>query len=80
MEKRVTVVSIIVKESTAVEEVNKLLHLYRDYVVGRQGIPYKERGVSIISVVLDAPGDVTSALSGKLGMINGVAAKTLTAN
>ena len=74
-----TVVSIIVKDEEASEAVNKLLHEYRQYIVGRMGIPYRQRQMSIISVVMDAPGEVTSALSGKLGMQPGVTAKTLTA-
>ena len=78
-ESRVTVVSIIVKDEEASEAVNKLLHEYRQYIVGRMGIPYRQRQMSIISVVMDAPGEVTSALSGKLGMQPGVTAKTLTA-
>ena len=79
MDNRVSVISIIIKEEESAGEVNELLHGFRQYVVGRLGIPYRERGVSIISVVLDAPGDVTSSLSGKLGMLKGVSAKTLTA-
>lgn len=79
MENRVSVVSIIIKDEEASAAVNELLHEFRQYVVGRMGIPYRERGVSIISVVLDAPGNATSALSGKLGMLSGVSAKTLTA-
>lgn len=79
MENRVSVISIIIKEEQAAGAVNELLHEFRQYIVGRMGIPYRERGVSIISVVLDAPGDKTSSLSGKLGMIEGVTAKTLTA-
>ena len=78
-ESRVTGVSIIVKDEEASEAVNKLLHEYRQYIVGRMGIPYRQRQMSIISVVMDAPGEVTSALSGKLGMQPGVTAKTLTA-
>ena len=78
-ESRVTVFSIIVKDEEASEAVNKLLHEYRQYIVGRMGIPYRQRQMSIISVVMDAPGEVTSALSGKLGMQPGVTAKTLTA-
>lgn len=78
-ESRVTVVSIIVKDEEASEAVNKLLHEYRQYIVGRMGVPYRQRQMSIISVVMDAPGEVTSALSGKLGMQPGVTAKTLTA-
>ena len=79
MEKKVVVVSIIVRDEQAAAAVNDLLHEYRQYIVGRMGIPYRQRNVSIISVVMDAPGDVTSALSGKLGMQPGVTAKTLTA-
>lgn len=79
MESKVVVVSIIVKDEEASASVNELLHEYRQYIVGRMGIPYRQRNVSIISVVMDAPGDVVSALSGKLGMQSGVTAKTLTA-
>ena len=79
MENRVSVISIILKNEEAATAVNELLHEFRQYIVGRMGSPYRDRGVSIISVVLDAPGDVTSALSGKLGMQEGVSAKTLTA-
>lgn len=79
MSSRVSVVSIIIKNEEAAGEVNELLHEFRQYVVGRMGIPYREKKVSIISVVIDAPGDVTSSLSGKLGMLEGVSAKTLTA-
>ncbi len=79
MESRVSVISIMVKDEEAAGEVNGLLHEYRQYVIGRMGIPYREKRVSIISVVIDAPGDVTSSLSGKLGMLEGVSAKTLTA-
>lgn len=79
MDSRVSVVSIIIKDEEAAGAVNELLHEFRQYIVGRMGIPYRQREVSIISVVLDAPSDATSALSGKLGMIEGVSAKTLTA-
>ena len=79
MDSRVSVISIIIKDEEAAVTVNELLHEFRNYIVGRMGIPYRQREVSIISVVLDAPGDVTSSLSGKLGMLKGVRAKTLTA-
>lgn len=79
METRVSVISIIIKNEEAVVAINELLHEYRQYIIGRMGIPYREKGISIISVVIDAPGNVTSALSGKLGMQTGVSAKTLTA-
>ena len=59
------------------EQVNELLHQYGDYIIGRMGLPYREKGVNIISVAMDAPGDVISALSGKLGRLEGVTAKTV---
>lgn len=79
METRVSVISIIIKNEEAAAAINELLHEYRQYIIGRMGLPYREKGISIISVVIDAPGDVTSALSGKLGMQPGVSARTLTA-
>ncbi len=59
------------------EEVNGLLHQYNQYIVGRMGIPYKTKGVAIISIIMDAPNDVISSLSGKLGMIQGISVKTM---
>lgn len=79
MENRISVVSIIVEQMDSTSAINTLLHEYGQYIVGRMGLPYREKGVSIICVVLDAPSDVTSSLSGKLGMVNGVKAKTVTA-
>ena len=79
MDNKVSVISIIVKDEESAGRVNELLHEFRQYIVGRMGIPYRDRGVSIISVVLDAPGNITSTQSGKLGMLQGVSAKTLTA-
>ena len=72
------VLTIIVKSSDAVERVNQLLHSAHDYVMGRMGLPLKERNVSVISVVLDAPQEVINSLSGKLGMLEGVSSKVLT--
>ena len=65
MDNRVSVISIIIKEEESIGAVNELLHEFREYIVGRMGIPYRDRGVSIISVVLDAPGDATSSLDRK---------------
>ncbi|MBQ7006206.1 MAG: iron-only hydrogenase system regulator [Oscillospiraceae bacterium] len=79
MENRISVVSIIVEQLESTAVINSLLHEYGQYIVGRMGIPYREKGVSIICVVIDAPNDVTSSLSGKLGMVKGVKAKTVTA-
>lgn len=77
METRVAVLAIIVREGTAVTALNDLLHQYGAYIIGRMGVPYRQRGVNIISVALDAPQDIISALSGKLGRLPGVTAKTV---
>ena len=77
METRVAVMSIIVENQDSVERLNGLLHDYGEYIIGRMGVPYHARGVNIISVALDAPGDVISALSGKLGRLDGITAKTV---
>ncbi len=77
-EKRIALLGIIVENLNATEKLNQILHEYSDYVVGRMGIPYHERGIAIISVVLDAPQPVISALSGKLGMLPGISLKTIT--
>ncbi|MCD7825062.1 MAG: iron-only hydrogenase system regulator [Clostridiaceae bacterium] len=77
MEKRIAILGIIVEDLESAKDVNELLHEYRDYIVGRMGMPYRERKVSVISIVLDAPNNVISALSGKLGMLSGVSAKAV---
>ena len=76
METRVAVISIIVEQEDNVEKINILLHEARQYIIGRMGIPYSSRGISIISVVIDAPQNIISALSGKIGHLQGVSAKT----
>ena len=80
METRVAVMSIIVENPDTVEQLNAILHAYGEYIIGRMGIPYKEKGVSIISVAIDAPQDVTAALSGKIGRLAGVSVKTVYSN
>ena len=80
METRVAVMGIIVEESDSVEGLNGLLHEYADYIIGRMGLPYKKRGVSIVSIAIDAPQDVISALSGKIGKLQGVSVKTAYSN
>ena len=77
VETRVAVIAIIVREGTQVTALNELLHQYGPHIIGRMGVPYREKGVNIISVAMDAPGDVISALSGKLGRLEGVTAKTV---
>lgn len=76
MESRIAAVSIIVESPDSVDKLNSVLHDYSKYIIGRMGIPYQKRNISIISVVMDAPSDVISALSGKLGMLPSVTAKT----
>ena len=74
---RIAVVAIIVENADRVDKVNALLHEYGQFIVGRMGLPHREKNVNIISVVLDAPMDVISALSGKLGRLKGVSSKAL---
>lgn len=80
METKVAVVSIIVETYDAVEAINALLHEYSDYIIGRMGIPYKAKRINLISVALDAPADIVSALAGKLGNLAGVSVKTAVAS
>lgn len=80
METRIAVISIIVEKPEAVSLLNDILHQYSQYVIGRMGIPYRQRKVSIISVAVEAPQDVIAALSGKLGRLDGVSAKAAYSN
>jgi len=77
MESRIAVISIIVENSDSVECLNRILHEYGIYIIGRMGIPYRQRGISIISVAIDAPLDIINALTGKIGRLAGVSAKTV---
>lgn len=77
MENRVALIGIVVENFEEVGELNAILHEYADYIIGRMGLPYKKRDVSIISVAIDAPGDVINALSGKIGKLSGVTSKTV---
>lgn len=77
MQNRIALIGIVVNEESSVEPLNKILHDYKDNIVGRMGIPYRSRGVNLISVVIDAPNDSISALTGKIGMLSGVTAKAL---
>ena len=76
METRVAVMSIIVEAADSVEPLNALLHEYGQYIIGRMGLPYRERNISIISIAIDAPQDAISALAGKVGKLGGVSVKT----
>ncbi len=77
METKVAVVAIVVEDRDSVERLNEILHDYADYIIGRMGIPYRAKKINIISVVVDAPHDVISALSGKIGSLKGVTARTV---
>ena len=74
---RIAQLGIIVEDLASADEINRLLHEASQYIVGRMGIPYRSRGISIISVVMDGPQDIISAVSGKLGMLPGVSVKTV---
>jgi putative iron-only hydrogenase system regulator len=76
METRVAVMSIIVENPESVEQLNALLHEYGEWIIGRMGIPYRKRKVSIISIALDAPQNTISSLAGKIGKLAGVSVKT----
>ena len=76
-ENRVALLGVIVEDPGSAEALNALLHQYKDYIIGRMGLPYRQRHINIISLVLDAPSDVISSLSGKVGMLPGVSCKAL---
>ena len=76
-DRRIAVIGIIVENIRMAEKVNSVLHEFSEYIIGRMGIPYKKEGIGIISVVLDAPPDVISTVSGRLGMIPDVSVKSL---
>ena len=77
MDTRIALIGIIVDNIDSTEKLNTILHEYGQYIIGRMGIPYREKNVSIISVVIDATNDVISSLSGKLGMLQGISVKTV---
>ena len=80
METRVAVIGIIVENMDAIEQLNAILHEYGRHIIGRMGIPYRERRINVISIAVDAPQDMISALSGKIGKLNGISAKTAYSN
>ena len=77
MDTRIAIIAIVVENPEHVEELNRILHKYSEYIIGRMGIPYREKSMSIISIAIDAPQDVISALSGRLGRLPGVQAKAV---
>jgi len=80
MATRVALIGIIVEKTASVEKLNCVLHEYAEYIVGRMGIPYRQKGINIISVAVDAPQDIISAMAGKIGSLEGISAKTAYAN
>ena len=80
METRVALISIIVENNDVIDDINRFLHEAGKYIIGRMGIPYREKNVHIISVAIDAPQDVINALSGKIGRLAGITAKTVYSN
>lgn len=80
MDTRVAVIGIIVENPEHIERLNRILHDYSSYIIGRMGIPYPQKKINIISLAVDAPQDIISALSGKIGRIEGISAKTAYSN
>lgn len=80
METRVAIIGIIVEDPTQVGALNAILHEYSQYIIGRMGIPYAQRNINVISVAVDAPQTEISALSGKIGRLTGISAKTAYSN
>ena len=80
METRVAVIGIIVEKTDSVEALNTLLHEYGQYIIGRMGLPYREKKINIVSIAIDAPQDTIAALAGKIGVIDGVSVKTAYSN
>ena len=76
MDTRIAVMGIIVENVASVEALNSLLHDYRVYIIGRMGIPYKDKGISIVSIAVDAPQDIISSLAGRVGKLDGISVKT----
>ena len=77
METRIALIGIIVEDIEASNRINDILHEYNQYIVGRMGIPYRRRAINIISVAMEAPQDAVNTLTGKLGRLPGVSAKTM---
>lgn len=80
MEKRIAVIGIIVEDNNSAEQLNSVLHNYGEFIVGRMGLPYRERNLSIVSIAVDAPQNTISELSGKIGKIEGISVKTAYSN
>lgn len=77
MDTRIAIIGIIVENQESANHINDLLHAYAPYIIGRMGVPYQQKGLSVISIIMDAPNDKISALSGKLGMLPNVTSKAI---
>lgn len=80
METRIAIIGIIIEDLNSVEALNTLLHNYGQYIIGRMGIPYRQKQVNVISIAIDAPQDTINALSGKIGRLKGINSKTIYSN
>ena len=74
---KIAIVAVVIKNKESVEKVNAIFHTYGEFVIGRMGIPYNQKGVNLISIAIDAPQTILNSLSGKLGMLDGVSSKVL---
>ena len=80
METRVALIGIIVENKNSIEQLNRILHEYGDYIISRMGLPYKEKNINIISIAIDAPTDIINAMTGKIGRLDGISTKTAFSN
>lgn len=80
METRVALIGIIVENKESIEQLNKILHEYADFIISRMGLPYKEKHINIISIAIDAPVDIINAMTGKIGRLDGISTKTAFSN
>lgn len=77
MDTRIALIGIIASDMSSIDKLNDILHEYREHIIGRMGVPYRQKNISIISIIIDAPNDVISSLAGRLGMLKGINVKTL---
>ena len=80
MNSRVALIGIIVEDMTMISKMNEILHEYSKYIIGRMGIPYSKKNISVISIAIDAPNDIINAISGKIGAMKGITTKTIYSN
>ena len=80
METRVALIGIIVENKDSIEQLNKILHEYGNFIISRMGLPYKEKNINIISIAIDAPTDIINAMTGKVGRLDGISTKTAFSN